>query len=481
MSSKPKEYTCSYCGKKFVTGNRLPGRKHYFCSRECTLKYRLEVKATRGIRKDIPNCKCDYCGKEFHKVPSAIRKLNFCSRKCQNTFLAHRIRDKAQSDLNCTCEYCGKKFHKKESHKGKSADFCSLKCCKSFLEEHRVEKECLVCGKKFIVPLSRVETSKYCSTKCQITYQRRFFLRTNCTYCNKPITVDKTRQLYSKSGLHFCSNECIGKYFRGEKSPVYKGTSELVDLLRRYYNRYQRPLIFLRDNKTCQICGEAAEHVHHITPVHKIVDRFFKQNSIDESDLSHEKYLIAYKLIESDNTFKDKNNLIALCAECHKKQHANSKTENIMNITNVDYGMSDRTYSIFLSGCNGNPKCEGCHNPENWDFNKGDNWLTYIKRVEEDVQNFGSLIDKILVVGGEPLDQNKICLEQLLLFLSKFNIPLCLFTRYSLEEVPEFVKGFCDFIKCGAFIPSLICQDNFQEGIQLATSNQKIYKKGQDY
>ncbi|NLE03473.1 MAG: radical SAM protein [Crenarchaeota archaeon] len=38
-----------------------------------------------------------------------------------------------------------------------------------------------------------------------------------------------------------------------------------------------------------------------------------------------------------------------------------------------------------------------------------------------------------------------------------------------------------DYIKCGRYIEDFITNDNWQYGIKLATSNQKIYKKGIDY
>ena len=152
-----------------------------------------------------------------------------------------------------------------------------------------------------------------------------------------------------------------------------------------------------------------------------------------------------------------------------------------MNITNIDYGMSDNSYSIFVSGCKANPKCQGCFNPENWDFNVGENWLTYINRIKKDLTDFEALIKKIIIVGGEPLDQDIFVLKQMLQFLKQFKIPVFLFTRYPLTKVPSIIKEYCDYIKCGAYIPELTCDDNIQFGIKLATSNQKIYVKGVDY
>ena len=42
-------------------------------------------------------------------------------------------------------------------------------------------------------------------------------------------------------------------------------------------------------------------------------------------------------------------------------------------------------------------------------------------------------------------------------------------------------KELCDYIKTGSYIEELKCDDNIQYGIKLATSNQKINKKGIDY
>lgn len=478
MTYKIATFTCAYCGKEYSTNNYNKRAKNHFCSLECRKKYQVEIKPMRGVSWKVNNCKCDYCGKEFHKVPSAIKEHNFCSRKCQNTFLAHLVRDRAQQDLNCTCLHCGKKFHRKPSHKGE-VQFCNIKCKQAYEAKIRKEKEreeiCPVCGKKFI---AGIERETFCSVNCQIAWQRRFYKKVKCSYCGKEITLDKTRQQYSKSGLFFCSNACIGKYYRGNKSPVYKGTRSVLGVLRSYYERHQKNLSFARYNKTCQVCGSVADNIHHIHPLHKIVDDYFKIHSINETDTS-KRYLIAYKIIQEYPIFSDEDNLIALCTKCHKEHHR--KGAKILNITNVDYGMSDNSYSIFVSGCKAEPKCEGCFNPENWEFNIGKDWLNYVNKIKQDLSDFKTLINKIIIVGGEPLDQDLVILKQMITFLKQFNIPIYLFTRHELNKVPEFVLEMCDYIKCGAYIPSLTCKGNEQYGIVLSTSNQKIYKKGKDY
>lgn len=478
MTFKTAKFTCAYCGKEYTTNNYNKNAKNHFCCREHAIKYRKEVQPSRGKSWKINNCTCDYCGKGFHKVPSAVKSLNFCGRKCQNTYLAHKVRDEAQKDLNCTCAFCGKKFHRKHSATGE-IQFCDSACRDKYREEQRKLKEheevCPTCGKKFI---AGIEREKFCSVPCQIAWQRRYYKKVKCAYCGKEMCIDKTRQETNKSGLYFCSNNCVGKYYRGSKSPVFKGTRSVLGILRSYYSRYQRVNGFIQHKNRCQVCGSYADHVHHIYPLYKIVEDYINEHNLNTLNI-HEKYLLAYNIIQESKIFSDEKNLIALCETCHREHHR--KGAKIMNITNIDYGMSDNSYSIFVSGCSGEPKCEGCFNPENWDFNVGKNWITYTDKIKKDLTDFKTLIKRIIIVGGEPLDQDIMMLKQMLIFLKQFEIPIFLFTRYSLSEVPSTIKEYCDFIKCGAYIPSLTCDNNIQQGIKLATSNQKIYEKGIDY
>ena len=94
-----------------------------------------------------------------------------------------------------------------------------------------------------------------------------------------------------------------------------------------------------------------------------------------------------------------------------------------------------------------------------------------------------TIIKNIMIFGGEPLDNDH---EDLKAMLSDIktnlpNVPLWLFTRYDINDVPDFVKEYCDYIKCGRYFPEQKTEDNIQYNIKLATSNQKIYKKGKEY
>ena len=153
-----------------------------------------------------------------------------------------------------------------------------------------------------------------------------------------------------------------------------------------------------------------------------------------------------------------------------------------MNIIGTQYTLKHKSFEIYVAGCNGSPHCKGCHNPESWDFNRGDKIDdTYLILLQKKIQSFDGLIDNIMIFGGEPLDQKIGELLALLEWLAQFNKKIWVFTRHELNEVPLVVKKCCDYIKCGRYDPDYITNNNTQYGIVLATSNQYIYKKGLDY
>lgn len=154
-----------------------------------------------------------------------------------------------------------------------------------------------------------------------------------------------------------------------------------------------------------------------------------------------------------------------------------------MNVLATQYTLCNKALEIYIAGCNGDPHCEDCHNPESWDFSLG-SALTlgyFSKNIGAKINEFSTLIENIMIFGGEPLDQPPSDLEELLSLLSFSNKKIWIFTRYPIEEVPDFVKHYCDYIKCGKYEKNLTSDNNIQYGIKLASNNQKIYKKGIDY
>lgn len=153
-----------------------------------------------------------------------------------------------------------------------------------------------------------------------------------------------------------------------------------------------------------------------------------------------------------------------------------------MNILGTQYTPQTRSFEIYVSGCSGTPHCPGCHNPESWDFDLGDSYNSeYFKKIHSKIFEFDSIIDNVMILGGEPLDQNFSELLAMLLDLNGIGKPIWIFTRYDLADIPDFVKKYCSYIKCGRYESDLITDNNTAYNIRLATSNQKIYKKGLDY
>ena len=101
-----------------------------------------------------------------------------------------------------------------------------------------------------------------------------------------------------------------------------------------------------------------------------------------------------------------------------------------------------------------------------------------ILQLESKIKIFDSLIDNIMIFGGEPLDQNQDELIHMLFDLKSLNKNIWIFTRYKLNEIPKEIKYLCDYIKTGRYISEL---SYMQYGINLATKNQKIFKRGIDY
>lgn len=147
-----------------------------------------------------------------------------------------------------------------------------------------------------------------------------------------------------------------------------------------------------------------------------------------------------------------------------------------MRIAATDYSLRTKSLDIYVSGCNA-PHCEGCHNPELWAFDVGEVCNEKImKKIKDKVDNFPSLIDNIMIFGGEPLDQDHNELEKMLVELSKLNKSIWLFTKYDIDKIPQFVRDRCTYIKTGRYLRNKECENNTQYGITLATCNQEIHK-----
>jgi anaerobic ribonucleoside-triphosphate reductase activating protein len=151
-----------------------------------------------------------------------------------------------------------------------------------------------------------------------------------------------------------------------------------------------------------------------------------------------------------------------------------------MKIARHEYSINTRSYDIYVSGCSG-PHCEGCHNPELWDFKAGKDY-TYplVQKIINKIKENDSLIDRVFIMGGEPLDQYYESIRHLCRVLHFSGKDVYLFTGKDFKDVPHILCYWVDFIKCGRYEKEKIGY-NCQYGIELASVNQEIHRKGIDF
>ena len=95
--------------------------------------------------------------------------------------------------------------------------------------------------------------------------------------------------------------------------------------------------------------------------------------------------------------------------------------------------------TLYVSGCE--RKCPGCHNPETWDFNYGEefNWPVIRKIVDE---LCSSPVEKNLcIMGGEPLHKNNVRDIAFLIHTVRCyrpQTPIYIWTGYTYEELKEY-------------------------------------------
>ncbi len=111
-----------------------------------------------------------------------------------------------------------------------------------------------------------------------------------------------------------------GRYIK-EDNPNYKGYTDERTLARGLFKTISKEM--LRDcNFTCQICGQHGGnlHTHHIKPFHVIFDEFITTTySGNIENFYHE--ILSYE------DFTNKQNLIVVCENCHKKIHYTDNPE----------------------------------------------------------------------------------------------------------------------------------------------------------
>jgi organic radical activating enzyme len=154
-----------------------------------------------------------------------------------------------------------------------------------------------------------------------------------------------------------------------------------------------------------------------------------------------------------------------------------------MYIADTVFSLTSQSYEVYVNGCK--PKmiegkrqhCPGCHNTHLFSFKNTDNTKTYFESIKAAFNGFSSMIKFIWILGGEPLDQKKDELKDLITFLRQFNKPIILFTGYDLNVFfDEYGDLDVDYVKHGYYDATNKEQIYYPElQLELIGSNQRIY------
>lgn len=140
--------------------------------------------------------------------------------------------------------------------------------------------------------------------------------------------------------------------------------------------------------------------------------------------------------------------------------------------------------TFFTQGCP--HRCEGCHNPETWDFEGGEEVThdTILEIIEAITAN--RLHRNLCIMGGEPLCPENQFLTNLIINSVKEKLPdtkIYLWTGYCLEDLDmsnNRIKSILEQVDCIIDGP----YDKTKRDVSLfmrGSSNQRILYKGTDY
>ena len=131
-------------------------------------------------------------------------------------------------------------------------------------------------------------------------------------------------------------------------------------------------------------------------------------------------------------------------------------------------GDETASITIWFSGCTF--RCKDCHNRKLWDKESGTRHRaeSVAKMVRAMSNKLG--VKSVVLLGGEPLQQDKQELLSLCQLLDEAGLKIWLYTGYEFDEVDKDILKHIYTIKCGRYIDKLR-QDGFP-----ASSNQKVYR-----
>ena len=137
--------------------------------------------------------------------------------------------------------------------------------------------------------------------------------------------------------------------------------------------------------------------------------------------------------------------------------------------------------SLWVQGCP--HKCEGCHNPETWTFDNGQEYTAETQEYLENALTANGVMRNFSVLGGEPLcKENAAEVSKIITDIrTKFNnIKIFVWTGYTLQELKDMrsfpidlILSNIDYLIDGKFE---ICKRDITLKLR-GSSNQHIYRR----
>lgn len=343
-SYKRQNEKCVICGKDITKSRRLKTCGCEVCKKEYKhLHYKEALKEK--------TCLC--CGQTF----LGTGKANYCE-SCKLKRRKRKVYEKIKQ--NVICQSCGKIIRIQYKNLTKTIpenvyEFCDI--CKQHIKKRNAENSSK--RMKQNNPMKNKDVVKKVSTTNRKNYEKKCQEKgiTPKTYTprdpNKPKETKEDTIRRMKLHNPMKNSESVEKmkntlkqhlesgqvqYKRGSKHPLYKGNRPLNKQVRDKLSDWIKSQL-KNANFTCQLCGKTKTtlHVHHNTPLSKIIDIFLEKYNIRTTEekndlLKNEKILEQFiqDIIKYHNEAKDIG--IVVCRDCHNKiDKCYHKPKNIKN------------------------------------------------------------------------------------------------------------------------------------------------------
>lgn len=311
---KPRiQLHCKQCNKEYEVKQCVEHRSKY-CSKHCQAIAVGKLQTKRAIfEKTCPICQSKFMGRK--------KTSDYCSTLCGKKAQVSGFKLKHEKDsldrITVACAQCGKPKTVPPCRYDNARDYFCSRECKALYQERQEQTEitCKICGTKFSAPNFFVyhenpaRRPKYCSKSCMAKGMSINHSGENnplwvekisiaCQQCNESFSVTQDA---IDAGRKFCSHKCAcqnkSQVYRRENHWLWKGGKPIdygPDWLK------ISAQVRKRDNQTCKVCGKTKGEVgksldvHHIKPLRSFDGDYETANHPD--------------------------NLITLCASCHKKE-----------------------------------------------------------------------------------------------------------------------------------------------------------------